>query len=98
MESKALVVPQEEPHEVIAAAQIAAKELKYIIDSQPNRLVVGGKRYLFFEDWQTLGKFYGVSARVLSTEEIIRNKQPVGYLAKAAAVQNGYEVSTAEAE
>jgi len=98
METKVIAKIEETPAEVIATAQLAAKQLTTIISSRPNKLVVGGKQYLYFEDWQTLGKFYGVSARVLSTEELFKGKIAIGYLAKAAAVHNGYELSTAEAE
>ena len=98
MENKSLAVVEEKPEEVIQAARLAAQQLTNIVTTRSNKLVVGGKQYLFFEDWQMLGKFYGVTARVLSSEEIIKKGQPVGYLAKAAAVHQGYEVSTAEAE
>ena len=98
MENRSLAVVEEKPQEVIEAAKLAAQQLTNIVTTRPNKLVVGGKQYLFFEDWQMLGKFYGITARVLSSEEIIKKGQPVGYLAKAAAVHQGYEVSTAEAE
>ena len=98
MENRSLAVIEESPLEVIEAAKLAAQQLTNIVKTRENKLVVGGKQYLFFEDWQMLGKFYGVSARVLSSEEIVKKGQPIGYLAKAAAVHQGYEVSTAEAE
>ena len=98
MENRSVAVVEEKPQEVIETAKLAAQQLTNIVSNRPNKLVVSGKQYLFFEDWQTLGKFYGIAARVLSSEEIIRGKVCTGYLAKAAAVQNGYEVSAAEAE
>ena len=98
MEQKSLTLVEENPEEVITTARLAAQQLTNIVKTRENKLVVGGKQYLFFEDWQMLGRFYGVSARVISTEEIIKQNKPVGYLAKAAAVHQGYEVSTAEAE
>ena len=98
MENRMLTVIKEQPAEVIETAQLAAKELTHIVSSRPNKLVINNKQYLYFEDWQTLGKFYGIAARVLSTEEMVKGKIIVGYLAKAAAVNNGYEVSAAEAQ
>ena len=98
MESKAIAFVEEKPQEVIEMAKLAAQQLTNIVTTRPNKLVISGKQYLFFEDWQMLGKFFGVAARVLSTEEIIKQGKPIGYLAKAAAVHQGYEVSTAEAE
>ena len=98
MENRMLTVIKEQPAEVIVTAQLAAKELTHIVSSRHNKLVINNKQYLYFEDWQTLGKFYGIAARVLSTEEIAKGKITVGFLAKAAAVNNGYEVSAAEAQ
>ena len=98
MENKSIALIEEKPEEVITTARLAAQQLTNIVTTRSNKLVVGGKQYLFFEDWQMLGRFYGVSARITSTEEIIKQNKPIGYLAKASAVHQGYEVSTAEAE
>lgn len=98
MEQKSITLVEEQPHEVIETAKLAATQLTNIVKARENALVINDKQYLFFEDWQMLGRFYGVSARVTSTEEIIKQNKPVGYLAKAAAVHQGYEISTAEAE
>jgi len=103
MENKLMVIEQQ-PAEVIASAQLAAKQLTNVVSQRKNKLVINNKQYLYFEDWQTLGRFFGVAARVISTEEIYRQTTAkgapivIGYLAKAAAVHQGYEVSAAEAE
>ena len=50
------------PDEVLEEATRAAKALHDVIESKRSRLVLNGKTYLQFEDWQTLGRFYGVTA------------------------------------
>ncbi len=66
----------QKPAEVILSAQLAAKQLTTIVKQRENKLVIGGKQYLFFEDWQLLDRFYGVTARVISSEEIIKKVKP----------------------
>jgi hypothetical protein len=51
------------PDVVLAEATKAAKALHDVIESKPNKCVIRGKTYLQFEDWQTLGRFYGVTAK-----------------------------------
>ena len=96
--NRSLAVIEEQPDEILERGKVVAKALTKIVSTKPNKLVIGGKQYLFFEDWQLLGKFYGIFARVLSTEEYHRDEKFIGYIAKAAAVQNGYELASAEAE
>ena len=50
------------PDEVLEEATRAAKALHDVIESKRSRLVLNGKTYLQLEDWQTLGRFYGVTA------------------------------------
>lgn len=56
------------PEIVLAEAMKAAKALTEIIEKKDKKLVFNGKTYLQFEDWQTLGRFYGVTAIVRSTK------------------------------
>ena len=53
---------QQAPTIVLEEAARAAKALQQIIESKPKKVVLNGKTYLQFEDWQTLGRFYGVTA------------------------------------
>jgi len=85
------------PAEVIADAQKAAAALKDIIGRKPKPVRVNGEQYLEFEDWQTLGKFYGVTAKVVSTS-LISIENVRGFEARAVAIDAaGREVSAADA-
>ena len=87
------------PATVVSEARLAAKALKDVIDSKPRKVVINGKRYLEFDDWQLLGAFYGVTAKVLGTSEIRDDKEKcIGFLAKAVAVKDNVEIAAAEAE
>ncbi|MEN6474380.1 MAG: hypothetical protein ABFD81_10225 [Syntrophaceae bacterium] len=59
---------------------------------------MNGEQYLEFEDWQTVGKFYEVSAKVVSTE-FIDFGSAQGFLAKAEVIRlsDGMAISAAEA-
>jgi hypothetical protein len=87
-----------EPALVLEEARKAAKALAEVIESKPNKVKLNGKTYLTFEDWQTVGRFYGVSAKVVSTS-FVEYGTVKGFEARAVAVlsQNGVEVSGAEA-
>ena len=87
-----------EPAIVLAEAQRAAKALAEVIESKPDKVQFNKKTYLTFEDWQTVGRFYGVSAKVVSTT-YVEYGTVKGFEARAVAVlsQNGVEVSAAEA-
>ena len=53
---------QRTPQIVIDEARKAAAALNAIIEAKPNKLVLNDKTYLWYEDWQMLGRFYGVTA------------------------------------
>jgi hypothetical protein len=58
---------QLQPDFVLAEATRAAKALQQVLETKPNKCIIRGKQYLQFEDWQTLGRFYGVTVKVRST-------------------------------
>ncbi len=86
------------PTKVLAEAREAAKALKDVVSGKPKKVMIGGEQYLEFEDWQTVGRFYGVSAKVMSTGFIDLGGVQ-GFEARAVAIRNsdGMEVSAAEA-
>lgn len=86
-----------DPKQVIAEAMGAAKALQSIIKQKTRPVKFNGEQYIEFEDWQVLGKFYGVTAKIVSTETI--NIDGVkGFLARAEAIDTaGRIVSAAEA-
>lgn len=55
---------QRPPEEVLGEAMQAAKTLKTVIDRKTKPVRFGGETYLEFEDWQTIGRFYGATARI----------------------------------
>ena len=94
----ALAITDQVPKEVVLAGRAAATELTAIVSSRERKLILGDKQYLFFEDWQTIGKFYGVTAKVISTEELKEDEKLVGFLAHAVAVVQDHEISAADGE
>lgn len=86
-----------EPDVVLNEARKAAKALKDVVSQKAKPVMMNGEQYLEFEDWQTVGKFYGVTAKVIQTAFIdYGNAQ--GFEAKAVAIRpDGMEVSAAEA-
>jgi hypothetical protein len=90
------------PSMVLSEARRAAKVLTSIIEAKPNKLSFNGKTYLCFEDWQTLGRFYGVTALCLSTKYIEYGEgddRIRGFEARADAllVSTNQVISSAEA-
>ena len=86
------------PSEVLADAKEAAKALADVIAKKSKPVVINGETYLEFEDWQTVGRFYGVSVKVASTS-FIQYGEVQGFEARAVVIRNsdGMEVSAAEA-
>jgi len=90
------------PDVVLKEAQKAAKALAKVIEAKPKKVVFNGKTYLQFEDWQTLGRFYGVTAVSLSTKYVEYGEgdfKVCGFEARADAllVSSNQVISSAEA-
>lgn len=73
------------PEAVLAEAKKAAQALRDVVATKPKPVMMNGEQYLEFEDWQTVGKFYGVTAKVITTE-FIDFGDAKGFLAKAVAI------------
>lgn len=93
----------------VAFGRKALAELKLLIHNRPNPVIINGKRYLEFADWQILGAFFGITPYVVETREITQEKplggmppltiiEVIGFWARAEARQNGNVMSAAEAE
>ena len=87
-----------DPLEVLDEAKKAAKALKDVIDAKPKPVIFGGEKYLEFEDWQTVGRFYGITPRIVSTAPV-QFGTVEGWEARAEAyhVPTGRVVASAEA-
>jgi hypothetical protein len=93
---------QRAPDQVLEEAARAAQALKQVIEAKPNKLIFNKKTYLQFEDWQTLGRFYGVTAVSRSTKYVEYGEGEYavrGFEATAEAllVGNNQVISCAEA-
>jgi hypothetical protein len=86
------------PDIVLAEAQRAARALKDVLEAKPKKVIFNDEQYLEFEDWQTLGRFYGVTCAVTSTR-FVSYGEASGFSARAIALRaDGAELSAAEAE
>lgn len=86
------------PDEVLNEARRAAVALKQVLDGKKKKVRFNGEQYLEFEDWQTVGKFYGVTVRVVSTSPV-EIGDITGFEARAEVIDThtGQIVSSAEA-
>jgi hypothetical protein len=99
VEGQFVAVSATQPDDVVAYARKCAQAIKPIIDAEPRRLVINTKRYLYFESWQTIGWFYGVTAQVVDTYELTTAEGRFrGYGAKANAIRGGETIATAYSE
>src|SRR5207249_8854063 len=99
-ESNALSVSRP-PDVVLREAQKAAKALAKVVETS-HKVVIAGKTYLTYEHWQTVGRFYGVTAVCTSTKYIEFGEgdyKVVGFEARADAllVASNQVISSAEA-
>lgn len=89
------------PDHALEQASQAARALIRVLGAKPHKVVMGGQQYLEYADWQTLGAFYQLSARVVSTEWVslhAGDRHVEGFEAVAEVVtSDGRVVSRAEA-
>jgi hypothetical protein len=86
-----------DPAIVLAEAQKAAAALKEVISRKDKPVRFNGEQYLEFEDWQTVGRFYGLTAKVRCTA-FVEFGQAQGFEATAdvISVATGQVLTTAE--
>lgn len=101
-EETALAIPSDlhitrAPKEILDSAIEAATSLQNVISKKKRKVAFNGEQYLQFEDWQTVGGFFGVSVATGDAELVQIDGVP-GFKAKARVIDsNGIEVSAAEA-
>ena len=85
------------PAQVLKEAREAAQALRDVVSQKQNPVIFNNEQYLEFEDWQTVARFYGVTARVRGTG-FIKFDDVVGFEAQADAVliSSGMVISAAE--
>lgn len=93
----ALAVPRE-PELVLEEAQRAAAALKRVIDAKPKKVMFGDEQYIEHEDWQTVGRFYGLAEQIIWTRPI-QVGDASGWEARAEAIHvaSARVVASAEA-
>ncbi len=96
-EARALATMANPPEAVIAEAQAAASALKDVISRKPRPVMMGGEQYLEFEDWQTLGRFYAVTAGEETEPEFVNMAGVSGFKATSVALRDGEVISRATA-
>jgi hypothetical protein len=96
-ESRELATMENAPEAVLAEAQKAAAALQDVIKRKPRPVVMGGEQYLEFEDWQTLARFYGLTAGEEQEPEFVNLDGVKGFKATAVALLAGRVVSRATA-
>jgi len=69
-EAIATLTLREVPADTLAAAHRAAVALQDVIRRKAKPVMFGGEQYLEFEDWQTVGRFYGVTSKAVSVDPI----------------------------
>lgn len=76
------IMTRRAPETVLAEAKIAAKSLTDVISNKARPVKFNGKQYLEFEDWQTVGRFYGLMVKT-SEPEFTDINGAIGAKAKA---------------
>ncbi|MEN6617758.1 MAG: hypothetical protein ABFD12_14485, partial [Syntrophorhabdus sp.] len=56
-----------DPNAVLAEAKKAAQALMTVVQQKKKPVIMNNEQYIEFEDWQTVGRFYGLTAKVEST-------------------------------
>jgi len=95
-ESAQLAMPRA-PEIVLQEAAKAAQALRDVIERKPLKCVINGKTFLQFEDWQTLGRFYGITVAARATSYVEQGRVR-GYECHAEALRaDGQVISAAQA-
>ena len=86
------------PEVVLGEARKAAQALQEVLHGKKNPVKFNGEQYLEFEDWQTVGRFYGITAKIVSTQ-YVQFGEVSGFEARAEAVMvsSGQVISAADA-
>ena len=95
---EASILLEHAPTAVLREAQTAAAALRDVISAKPKKVIMNGEQYLEFEDWQTCGRFYGITAKEDGDPEFVTLGAYQGFKASAVAIdRDGREVSRATA-
>lgn len=90
------VVLQGDPKQQLEFAKQCSVALMDVLKLKPKKVMINGRQYLEYEDWQTLARFYGASVGTEWTKPLERGGKLIGYEAKAIVTMKGELVSSAE--
>ncbi len=91
------VVLEGDPDAQLAYAAKAANALMGLMKQKKSPVIIQGKQYLEFGDWQVIARFYGASVEIEWTKPIVDNAgKLMGYEARALVRRNGETVASAE--
>lgn len=96
-ERKELVL-EGDPEAQLAFATKAANALMGVVKNKPKPVMIQGKQYLEYGDWQVLGRFYGATVEIEWTKPLYGAEpgKVTGYEARALVKRNGEVISSAE--
>ena len=60
---KSLVL-EGDPETQLAYATKAANALMNVVNKKPKKVIINGKQYLEYGDWQMLARFFGSTSRI----------------------------------
>lgn len=85
-----------EPTQVLEEARKAAKALMEVVALKKDPVIFNGDQYLELEDWQTVGKFYGLTPKNIASR-YVEYGGVTGWEAESIVIdRNGNEVGRAE--
>ncbi len=87
------VVLEGDPDAQLAYATKAANALMGLVSKKKSPVVIRGKTFLEFGDWQVLARFYGATVEIEWTRPL---PDGAGYEARALVKRNGEIISSAE--
>lgn len=97
-ENKELIL-EGDPEAQLAFASKAAKALMGIVSQKKNPVMIRGKQYIEFSDWQVLARFYGATVEIEWSRKLEADDGSgniIGYEARALVRRNGEIISSAE--
>jgi hypothetical protein len=98
IDAQVLRTMEDPPEVVLFEAKKAAQALQNIISKKKKPVMMNGEQYLEFEDWQTVGRFYGITAREDGDPEFVNLGGVQGFKASAVAIdRSGREIGRATA-
>ena len=92
-----LATMKDTPTAVLDEAKSAAVALQGVIKAKPKPVIMNGEQYLEFEDWQTLGRFYSITAGEETEPEFVNLDGVKGFKATSVALMHGQIISRATA-